>query len=453
MIISQDSVNYKLSRFTRVIHKEDRMYVFNSLTGLKAKIVDSILINQLSELEKGSILSEIDGRLLSTKICVPCNIDEEVIASTRAYNYLTSNYSSLRLIILPTRECNFRCVYCYEDKRKEYMSDETENALVDATIDYLQNYKICKSLLLEWFGGEPLLCKATIVRIAKRLKAYCDENDVFFSMSMTTNGYLLDIETARVLSELNLISYQITIDGNESNHNQLRALKNGGKTWATIYHNLLAIKESEIKNVKIRIRINYHAELLDTITPFLEQLKADFNDTRFGIFMIKINPPVDKDLPYTFISDKAEILTQDYIFDLFSNEQIGIDEYLANINPFAPICYARQNSVLVIDVDGTIRKCTEYLEDNSYNNIGTISGGKFNINNDLHMQWLMPPNDLLEARKCRDCSDMPICLGGVCPAQWFREKRISCNMFHLLVGKMLDIYFSERDPANEKNNY
>lgn len=40
---------------------------------------------------------------------------------------------------------------------------------------------------------------------------------------------------------------------------------------------------------------------------------------------------------------------------------------------------------------------------------------------------------------------MPVCFGGVCPMQWFRDKDISCNMFHSLTDQMLEIYFAEKD--------
>ena len=49
---------------------------------------------------------------------------------------------------------------------------------------------------------------------------------------ITTNGYLLDVETFKKLLKCNIYSYEITLDGFESDHNKNRPLKNGDPTTA-----------------------------------------------------------------------------------------------------------------------------------------------------------------------------------------------------------------------------
>lgn len=453
MNVYENLENYKLSRFVRLHKKPDCCFVYNSQNGIKAKIYDKELLDQIEILSSGETLREVDERLLTTEICVKEFIDEEAVVLNKIKSTLTANTNTLRLIVLPTRDCNFDCVYCYEGKRKEIMSDDTASDLIEATKKYMEINKTIESLQLEWFGGEPLLCYTTILRISSELHEYCETNKKNFFMSMTTNGYLLTPERARELLKYNCISYQITVDGNSEHHDKLRVLRNGGPTWNVIYSNLLAIKnEINDSSLKIRIRINYHADMLINIEDFLKKIKADFNDPRFNIYMIKINPPSDKTTELNFVPNRAEVLAQDYIFDLFNDNEISIAEYVSNINPLSPLCYARQNSIFVVDVDGTVRKCTEYLDDNGINNIGTIIGGIFNINEQIHAQWLMPNNKLVQNRGCYECVDMPVCFGGVCPMQWFRDKDISCNMFHLLTDKMLEIYFAEkgRETGNQK---
>jgi uncharacterized protein len=60
------------------------------------------------------------------------------------------------LILFPTEECNFRCVYCYEDfaigNMQPWLIDATK-ALLSKKIPHL------KHLHLSWFGGEPLVAK------------------------------------------------------------------------------------------------------------------------------------------------------------------------------------------------------------------------------------------------------------------------------------------------------
>jgi uncharacterized protein len=408
----------------------------------------------LEILSKGESISEnkIDRRFIDCGICEKKHINEEAIIHEMIASNLTNNNSSLRLIVLPTRECNFRCIYCYEEKRNENMSEKTIKNLINATKQYLREHPAIKMLEVEWFGGEPLLQYDTIIMIAENLYNFCKELNVLFWMSMTTNGYLLSEKYAQKLLALNLWQYQITIDGFPATHDKLRTLKNGGPTFKTVYQNLLGLKKLKSDKLRVSIRINYEASILETIEEFLLKLKTDFEEPRFLIYIIKITVPENKELGIDFISGKEEYIVQEYIFNIYRKMNIGIDSYFGHTNPLDSMCYARRNNVLVIDTNGSIRKCTEYLEDNIKNRIGTIENGIFEVNNELHAQWLYPPQKMLVERGCYDCVDMPLCCGGLCPVHWHRENLLSCGLLHEFTDKMLKIYFERHDNTNKNEN-
>lgn len=437
---------YKLSRYNSIYPAKKGVYLYNSLTGLKCHIYDKELLNQLALLEKENDLEEnkVDKQFIHTKVVVESSINELSMAEDVIVSSLSHNTNKLRLIILPTRECNFRCKYCYETKTASFMTQETTDNLINATIKYLQDNKGIEFLHLEWFGGEPLLCYDKIIFISSQLKEYCDTNAVSFYMTMTTNGYLLKKEYAEKLLSLNLSSYQITVDGQARYHDNLRILKNGAPTWKKIYANLLALKSIDNPNLSVTIRINYYLDMLEDIPDFLEKLKNDF-DKRFSVYAIRINPTPTFEKEFDCINAETEEMALEYILNIFKETGLSIDRYLPNLYPTSAACYARMNYCYVIDTDGTIRKCTEYLDDNIQNNIGTIQNGIFEIDSYKHIQWLYPPKNSLHNNNCYECKDYPNCCGGICPAQWLYKQSVTCNPLRKLNESLLGQYIDEKN--------
>ena len=83
------------------------------------------------------------------------------------------NSADMALTILPTRGCNFGCIYCYEQDRPQIsMNEQTEEAIVH----FVSSNKNLKRLSVVWYGGEPLLNFDSIVRLTekfKQLNHYC----------------------------------------------------------------------------------------------------------------------------------------------------------------------------------------------------------------------------------------------------------------------------------------
>ena len=158
------------------------------------------------------------------------------------YQEFIHNNQFLHLVILPTENCNFRCIYCYEEHESKIMSQDVQDGIVNYVEQHIKDYQ---ALRVEWFGGEPLCQKEIINNLSKRLKDICKANKKPYYGSMTTNGYLLDPETFKVMHKKNgIMRYQITIDGLAESHNKQRALSNGKPTFDTIIENLRNIRDS-----------------------------------------------------------------------------------------------------------------------------------------------------------------------------------------------------------------
>jgi uncharacterized protein len=76
----------------------------------------------------------------------------------------------LRLVLLPTEKCNFRCTYCYEAFLIGRMSSSTIQGIrrfIDRRVRGLH------LLHISWFGGEPLVARPVIEDISQ---PYCNSH-------------------------------------------------------------------------------------------------------------------------------------------------------------------------------------------------------------------------------------------------------------------------------------
>jgi len=195
------------------------------------------------------------------------------------------NPRRLKLTILPTEQCNFRCRYCYEDFKIGKMTPRVVNAVKSL----LQNrISTLDRLDIDWFGGEPLVATEIVRDIQSHAFELCDQYDVPLHASMTTNGYLLRADLFRSLNSIGLRHYQITLDGKAEEHNKTRILASGSSTFERIWSNLLAAASTDL-SFQITLRIHITAQNLDTIEEFVEDCATTFGaDPRSSFFFKRI---------------------------------------------------------------------------------------------------------------------------------------------------------------------
>ena len=292
------------------------------------------------------------------------------------------------------------------------MSPDVEQAL----IRYLRKNAAGKDLFISWFGGEPLLCKQIVVRVneeAKRIANYYHRN---FNSSMTTNGYLLDLETFKELLKLNLRSYQITIDGNEEHHNCTRPCVGGKPSYRTIVQNLKKIRDNvKSRNFKILIRVNLLAETLANLENEVMELQEEFgSDARFHFFFKEVGDyggDQVHDLDCSIINDIDAI---DKVL-LRSSKKYNIFP-TSNVLNASPCCYAAESQSFVILPDGGVSKCTVHF-DNPVNRIGFLTtDGEMSLN-DRASQWILLGRYSFDTKICQNCPLIANCFGVGCPAQ------------------------------------
>jgi uncharacterized protein len=279
---------------------------------------------------------------------------------------LTNRY--LKLIILPTEKCNFRCTYCYENFSIGRMKKETIlgiKKLIERRCDDLDYLNI------SWFGGEPLIAKDIVLEISEYARELVRKYpQLNYEGGMTTNGYLLDRRTTRALADVGVRHYQISLDGPRDIHDKSRIRADGSSTYDQIWANLLAIRDSSLP-VSVLLRIHFTVDTLNLLDPLIEDIKNEFiHDSRFSVFfkaIERLGGSHDASIKIFSEAQKEEALN--LLKTKLFGKNIASPQNHSVSNNY--VCYASRPNSLVIRSNGDVGKCTVALYDER-NKIATL---------------------------------------------------------------------------------
>ena len=310
--------------------------------------------------------------------------------------FYRDNDNNLRLILMPTEGCNFRCIYCYE-------SHKVKNEKLDykAIADFLKdkiNEKKWDSVIINWFGGEPLLKVDEIKYFSDLIKDI--HTDISISSGIVTNAYTLDDETINILENADVMYYQITVDGEMQD--KTRVLADGRPTYAVIMSNIAKLKRHNFE--KCTIRVNVADNATDNHLFYNELKELIGTDQRF-----------DLDIHKVFESDKynhRDVSRQNDIYEqnLIAAKRAGLVVIPDEDNVVQ--CYGAQKNCYTFRPNGMIVKCTVAL-DESWNTIGSVKSGKVCLKDNNETDCL----EDLRIKKCHRCVNIRKCKAMVCSRQ------------------------------------
>lgn len=246
------------SQYCILLPVADGVLVFNLLTR------ELILLTQ----EEYQNCFSLDY-LIQHWFVVPESINEKEIADFIKL-VLTSNQMKHEEIteytIFATTDCNARCFYCFElGGARIPMSCETAKKLVR----YIKSHCGGKTVMLRWFGGEPLFNAQVIDIISEGLR----KEGIDYHSKMVSNGYLFDDAIVQKAVELwNLKHVQITLDGTEKIYNRIKAyIYRDTNPYEIVLSNIERLLNAGI-NVSIRLNMDLHnAEDLLTLSQELAE--------------------------------------------------------------------------------------------------------------------------------------------------------------------------------------
>lgn len=215
---------YYIPGYIKIIYNNDySTNLINSYTNKEITIDQKYNETLSSIISKGtdSIKEEVASFLHSNDFLLT---EKEFI--DEIHSYYEDNDYFLRFIMMPTEGCNFRCTYCYENhnKKEKKLDYETIYSFMEDKV----KEKEWKQIIINWFGGEPLLKIKEIQSFSETIKSLRDNYPII--SSITTNGYTLTNHNISILEKAGILNYQITIDGEEQD--KTRILSDGSPTYS-----------------------------------------------------------------------------------------------------------------------------------------------------------------------------------------------------------------------------
>lgn len=324
------------------------------------------------------------------------------------------NSSDMALTILPTRGCNFGCIYCYEqDRPNVLMNEQTEKAIVK----FVCSNSNLKRLSVVWYGGEPLLNFDSMVRLTKMFK----QLNIEYSAKIVSNGYLLTKEKADLMKDLAIRNIQITFDGSEEIHNQRRFLLGGQPTYRKIMDNLKYLLSIN-KEITIDIRTNIDRRNKDDYNKFYQDFKSEINDKRVTMYPGFVSDLLSSECVSPEFNISEGGYKAQFILDIFDKYGIEIKSFLPKYRRHR--CVASKYFAFVIGPEGELYKCWRMVG-NQKEAIGNVNDGSFDMVK--FSKYLIGADYTLDS-KCLQCEFITLC-GGGCPLVRMRNKyeKISLN--------------------------
>lgn len=345
-------------------------------------------------------------------------------------------HDALFLTIVPTLACNLRCTYCFQQEipRGRAMTRAVQDGLVEFVRRKLDG---CASLIVQWFGGEPLLRWTAIRELSGTFLGLCRERGAAYRAELLTNGLLLNPRIIEEIGEAGVRAIQIPLDGKPETYARRKQVTVGR---AQAYYDFLASHLDRLAQVtgSVTIRINVDRENggeAEAVVSWFRQR---------GV----VDPRIDFRLGFLNTSRGVlDCIPHDcYSYGEFADAELGFRRTLSErgfrVYGYPgrrdyPCTAALWNSYTV-DAQGSIGKCVPSIGTSE-----TVFARIYPDDMERTLEETRRPGpyadfDPFEAPACRDCPLLPVCLGS-CPKMHAPGRRPVCALKEDL-GEMLAFY-------------
>ena len=295
-----------------------------------------------------------------------------------------------------TKKCNLNCKHCGVERGKE---KELDNCRVKEVIEELAKMRV---KYFQITGGEPLLRKGLF-----EILRYAAKKGI--KTTMATNGFFIEKETARKLKKAKIALVQISIDGTEKTHNQIRGNK---KSYAKAMQAMEVLKKEKIP---IAVATCVMPENIGE----LEELKKILIAKKTGFWILGVTMPTGKAKKNKELFLSKQQFRELLEFMVNSKKQINLDlgENFPYLGKFDEKIRKKPKTCLAgilgccIGATGHVRACPD-MPDTKENREGNLLKEKFQEiwkkSFREERERIVKSND----KKCADCKEWGNCHGG-----------------------------------------
>lgn len=426
--MKMEEQTYKYSKYNIVIaENKNEVTIFNTYS-CKHIVIDKDLYDEIKE-ETASSLRNLPVPLVDLGIFVPSDLNEYDRIRQESSCFVHRN-TSLQFVIMLSDNCNYHCVYCFEENQLCKFGDMTIETQKD-TIDFIkrecEKVKKLEIVNIEYFGGEPTLCSDIIINISNELTPYFESLNVKYESCIVTNGRFFNKEFIEKIKDCRLSLCQITLDGMPKSYAKLKGCKE-----SDFYAVIQNIKDLQDKlHIQIRIHINHNVEELKELMHFIAKEKL-----KVGIYYQHIK---DMDLTAEEYQEAFAYYVEEVKeFEKFLKDNDYTHYFDNRFFKYTCACPANDSNRFAITNQGDLYRCPEQLT-NPTLKIGNIKEGVLNKELDDYFVENNPlPNENLD---CKNCQIYGHCFGKCC-AERLNGKGVNCEaMKQLTIDRIKRLVF------------
>ena len=405
----------ELSHLNLFIPLKEQCYLLHNTISQKSLKLSNRESSQYKKCQSNPAqISSIDFNFfqkLSSIRAICQSADDQISSLHLADKELKSSNDKLLLTIMMTESCNFSCQYCNQGHNKKPL--HISNDLISNVQSYISTLSPSpKTIEINWFGGEPLIRAESIIEASTSIKSFSNSSNISYVSSIATNGFLLTGDLSKRLHEAGVYLFQISIDGNKTDHDNSRFIKDGHSSYDVIIDNIS--RSLSICDSKITIRVNVDHRNVHNLKDLVDDLysKRILTDPKFSIYFGHIYDPSLNSLG----DDQGmsnHLLTPmqfaDHQFDLNNYVITKSGKIAVDLPTYQGSCIASHTNSFAIHANGDLFKCYIPIS-NKEESFGTLtSNGFHDFNKEVFERW--DSWSPFESPYCSGCKLLGSCRG------------------------------------------